>query len=149
MCRSGCWLVRRVVRESGVAVVGQSVTASRYVDCVVPCKSVEVEERLGLCRTPSRADVSDGSESFAVSKPCGRWLWLGSRQCRADVSDGNEGFVVSKPCGRIGRERRLCSVKAERGLRPVGLRIRLRVCHLAVYFDWSLLTARDALTRRQ
>ena len=23
------------------AVVGQSVTASRYVDCVVPCKSVE------------------------------------------------------------------------------------------------------------
>ena len=34
-------------------------------------------------------------------------------------------------------------------VRPVGLRIRLRVCHLAVYFDWSLLTARDALTRRQ
>ena len=35
------WLVQRVVRESGVAVVEQSVTASRYVDCVVPCKSVE------------------------------------------------------------------------------------------------------------
>ena len=34
-------------------------------------------------------------------------------------------------------------------VRPVGLRIRLRVCHLAVYFDRSLLTARDALTRRQ
>ena len=34
-------------------------------------------------------------------------------------------------------------------VRPVGLRIRLRVCRLAVYFDWSLLTARDALTRRQ
>ena len=29
MCRSGCWLVQQVVRESGVAVVGQSVTASR------------------------------------------------------------------------------------------------------------------------
>ena len=29
MCRSGCWLVQRVVREPGVAVVGQSVTASR------------------------------------------------------------------------------------------------------------------------
>ena len=34
-------------------------------------------------------------------------------------------------------------------VRPVGLRIHLRVCHLAVYFDWSLLSARDALTRRQ
>ena len=34
-------------------------------------------------------------------------------------------------------------------VRPVGLRIRLRVCHLTVYFDWSLLTARDALTCRQ
>ena len=34
-------------------------------------------------------------------------------------------------------------------VRPVGLRIRLRVCNLAAYFDWSLLTARDALTRRQ
>ena len=43
MCRSGCWLVQRVVREPGVAVVGQSVIASRYVDCVIPCKSVEVE----------------------------------------------------------------------------------------------------------
>ena len=34
----------------------------------------------------SRADESDGSEGFAVSKPCGRWLWLwlGSRQSRAD-----------------------------------------------------------------
>ena len=61
---------------------------------------------------PSRADVSDGSESFAVSKPCERWLWLdrakavrtmaraGSHQSRADVSDGSEGFAVSKPCGR-------------------------------------------------
>ena len=34
------------------AVVGQSVTASRYVDRVVPCKSVEVEERLGPCWAP-------------------------------------------------------------------------------------------------
>ena len=65
---------------------------------------------------PSRADVSDGSESFAVSKPCGRWLWLGSRQSRADVSDGSEGFAVPKPCGRIGRERRLCRVKAVRSM---------------------------------
>ena len=39
---------------------------------------------------PSRADVSDGSEGFAVSKPCGR----------ADISDGSEGFAVPKPCGR-------------------------------------------------
>ena len=29
MCRSGYWLVQRVVREPGVAVVGQSVIASR------------------------------------------------------------------------------------------------------------------------
>ncbi len=41
MCRPGFWLVQRVVRESVVAVVEQSVIASRYVDCVVPCKSVE------------------------------------------------------------------------------------------------------------
>ena len=41
MCRSGFWLVQRVVREPVVAVVEQSVTASRYVDCVVPCRSVE------------------------------------------------------------------------------------------------------------
>ena len=38
--RPGFWLVQRVVREPVVAVVEQSVTASRYVDCVVPCKSV-------------------------------------------------------------------------------------------------------------
>ena len=29
-------------------MVGQSVTASRYVDCVVPCKSVEVEKARAL-----------------------------------------------------------------------------------------------------
>ena len=52
MYRSSCWVVRQVVRESGVAVVEQSATASRYVDCVVPCKSVEVEERLGPCWAP-------------------------------------------------------------------------------------------------
>ena len=131
MYRSGCWLVRRVVRESGVAVVEQSVTASRYVDCVIPCKSVEVEERLGPCWAPSRADVSDGSEGFVVSKPCGRTDgnegFVGSKPCgRSDGnegfvgskpcgrSDGKEGFVGSKPCGHIGRERRLCRIKAVR-----------------------------------
>ena len=36
----------------------------------------------------SRADESDGSEGFAVPKPCGRWLWLGSRQSRADERTG-------------------------------------------------------------
>ena len=71
------------------------------------------------------ADVSDGSESFAVSKPCGGWLWLGSRQSRADVSDGSEGFAVPKPCGRIGREWRLCRVKAVRTSRQAR-RPRLR-----------------------
>ena len=55
----------------------------------------------------SHVDVSDGSESFAVSKPCGRWLRLGrakavrtlamagSRQSRADVG---YGWVAPKPC---------------------------------------------------
>ena len=50
----------------------------------------------------SRADVSDGSEGFAVSKPCGRWLWLGrakavrtvtmagSRQSRVEERTGQE-----------------------------------------------------------
>ena len=38
----------------------------------------------------SRADESDGSEGFVVSKPCGRWLWLGSRQSRADERTGQE-----------------------------------------------------------
>ena len=37
-------------------------------------------------------------------------------QSRADESDGSEGFVVSKPCGRIGRERRLCRAKAVRSM---------------------------------
>ncbi len=41
MCRPGFWLVQRVVREPVVAVVEQSVTASRNVDCVVTCKSVK------------------------------------------------------------------------------------------------------------
>ena len=83
--------------------------------------------RIGRVRRLCRADEADGSEGFAVSKPCGRWLWLGSRQSRADVSDGSEGFVVSKPCGRadgsegfvgskpcgrIGRERRLLSCQS-------------------------------------
>ena len=62
----------------------------------------------------SRADVSDGSEGFALSKPYGRigqerrlcrvkavrtMAKAEPRQSRADVSDGNEGFAVSKPCG--------------------------------------------------
>ncbi len=85
MCRSGCWLVRRVVRESGVAVVGQSVTASRYVDCVVPCESVEVEERLGLI----------GRER---------------KLCRV------------KAVRTSGRERRLCRVKAVRTMAMAGSR---------------------------
>ena len=63
------------------------------------------------CR--SRADESEG---FVVSKPCGRADksegFVGSKPCGR--SDGNEGFVGSKPCGRIGRERRLCRVKAVR-----------------------------------
>ena len=104
-------------------------TASRYVDCVVPCKRVEVEERLGPCWAPlamrtyrtgvkalscqSRADESEG---FVGSKPCG-WSdgnegFVGSKPCGR--ADGNEGFVGSKPCGRIVRERRLCRVKAVR-----------------------------------
>ena len=70
----------------------------------------------------SRADVSDESEGFLISKPCGRTEAL-SGQSRADESegfvgskpcgraDGNEGFVGSKPCGR---EWRFCRVKAVR-----------------------------------
>ena len=46
----------------------------------------------------------------------------GSRQSRADVSDGSEGFAVPKPCGRIGRERRLCRVKAVRTMTIAGSR---------------------------
>ena len=41
-------------------MVEPSVTASRYVDCVVPCKSVEVEERLGV----KAVRTADGSEGF-------------------------------------------------------------------------------------
>ena len=126
MCRSGCWLVRQVVRESDVATVGQSVTASRYVDCIVPCKSVEVEERLGLCRTyragakalPCQSCADDGYG--LVRAKAVRTYRTGAKalscQSRADESDGSEGFVVLKPCGRIGRERRLCRVKAVRSM---------------------------------
>ena len=150
-----CWINRGCVNlvsapYSGscvsryVAVV-EHVTASRNVDCVVPCKSVEVADNgYGLGSRQSRADVSDGNESFAVSKPCGQWLWLGSGKSRAGErtrakalsspkpcgrADENEGFVGSKPCGRAdesegfvgskavqasGRERRLCRLKAVR-----------------------------------
>ena len=37
-----------------------------------------------------------------------------SGQSRAVESDGNKGFVGSKPYGRVGREQRLCRVKAVR-----------------------------------
>ena len=96
-------------------MVEQSVTASRYVDCVVPCKSVEVEGKARALLGPlavrtyrtgvkalsyqSRADESEG---FVGSKPCGRSDgnegFVGSKPCGR--ADGNEGFVGSKPCGR-------------------------------------------------
>ena len=47
-------------------MVGQSVTGSRYVDCVIPCKSVEVEERLvrtdrtGAKAFPCQSRADDG-----------------------------------------------------------------------------------------
>ena len=90
MYRSGCWLVRRVIRESGVAVVEQSVTASRYVGCVVPCKSVEVEERPSLSSTST--------------------LLLGPLAVRT-YRTGVKALSCPKPCGR---ERKLCRVKAVR-----------------------------------
>ena len=74
----------------------------------------------GFVVPPSRADVSDGSEGFAVSEPCGRWLWLGRAKavrtyrtgakalpCQSRAEDGY-GWVAPKLCGRwlwLGRAR--------------------------------------------
>ena len=59
----------------------------------------------GLAGPPSRADVSDGNESFAASKPCERADesegFVGSKPC--GQADGNEGFVGAKPCGRADK----------------------------------------------
>ena len=53
----------------------------------------------------SRADESGGSEGFAVSKPCGRWLWLGSRQSRADERTGAKALSCqSRADERTGQE---------------------------------------------
>ena len=53
----------------------------------------------------SRADESDGSEGFAVPKPCGRWLWLGSRQSRADERTGAKALSCqSRADERTGQE---------------------------------------------
>ena len=52
---------------------------------------------------------------------------------------------------RTGVKALSCQSRADERTRAKALscQSRLRVCRLAVYFDWSLLTARDALTRRQ
>ena len=49
----------------------------------------------------------------------------GSRQSRADDS---YGWVAPKPCGRIGRERRLCRVKAVRMYRALAKALSCRSC---------------------
>ena len=91
-------------------MVEQSVTASRYVDCVVTSKSVEVEERLGLCRAP---------------KPCGR-IGRERKLCRVKaVRTMAMARFAPKPCGRIGRERRLCRAKAVRTSGHIGRERRL------------------------
>ena len=129
MCRSGCWLVRRVVRESGVcsgrtvrnseslrglrdtlqerrgrgkarALLGPlAVRTYRTGTKALPCQS-RADDRTGV-KALSCQSRADESEGCVVSKPCGR-------------SDGNEGFVGPKLCGRARRERRLCRVKAVR-----------------------------------
>ena len=73
----------------------------------------------------SRADVSDGSESFAVSKPCGRYRALAKAFVvpkQYGRSDDSEGFAVSKPYRHIGRELRLSHAEAlyKRADRPGG-----------------------------
>ena len=83
-----------------------------------PCRRIGRERR--LCRAKavrtnrtgakalsgqSRADESGGSEGFAVSKPCGRWLWLGSRQSRADERTGAKALSCqSRADERTGQE---------------------------------------------
>ena len=70
----------------------------------------------------SHADVSDGSESFAVSKLCRRYRALAKALSCRSCTDGSEGFAVSKPYRHIGRELRLSRAKAlhKRADRPGG-----------------------------
>ena len=80
-----------------------------------PCGRIRRERR--LCRAKAvrtnrtgakalsgqrRADESDGSEGFAVPKPCGRWLWLGSRQSRADERIGAKALSCQSRADRPG-----------------------------------------------
>ena len=82
----------------------------------------------------SRQSRADDGYGWVAPKPCGRWLWLGrakavrtmamagSRQRRADDDYGWVAPISHQRCAAYR------TIGTERGLRPAGLRIRLRVC---------------------
>ena len=61
---------------------------------------------------PSRADVTRRKLRLCRVKAVRTIAMAESRLSRADVSDGSEGFAVSKPYGHIGRELRLSRAEA-------------------------------------
>ena len=83
-------------------MVEQSVTASRYVDCVVPCKSVEVEEKaralLGplAVRTYRTGTKALSYQSCADERTRAKAL---SGQSRADERTSAKALSGPKPCG--------------------------------------------------
>ena len=103
------------------AVVGQSVTASRYVDCVIPCKSVEVEKRLGpcwapwpcgrigrerrLCRVQSRADERTRAKALSGQSRADertRAKALSGQSCAVERTRA-KALSGPKPCGRADK----------------------------------------------
>ena len=57
-------------------------------------------EKLGLCRAPKPCGRIGRERRLCRVKAVRTMAMAGSRQSRAGVSDGSEGFAVSKPCGR-------------------------------------------------
>ena len=59
-------------------------------------------------------------------KPYGRWLWLGRAKSRADVSDGSECFAVSKPCGRYPALAKALSCRSSTDGRSIAKALRVK-----------------------
>ena len=120
-------LAVRTYRTGAKALSGQSRADDGYG--YIPAKAVwTYQTGVKALSGQSRADESDGSKGFAVPKPCGRWLWLGSCQSRADERTYRTGVKASRQVRRRAdrregeqtgakasrQARRLCRVKAVR-----------------------------------
>ena len=78
-----------------------SETVVKVCQSLVQTRSNErtSREKLGLCRAPSRVGVMRQRLRLCFVKAVRTIAMAGSRQSRADVLDGSESFAMSKPCG--------------------------------------------------